>query len=244
MAPESLLVEKSDGIATLTLNRPDRLNAYTPQMGDELTAAFRALRDDDEVRVLILTGAGRAFCSGVDLEYLQGASEQERAKLGASDFIRVMPLELFEYPKPTIAAINGAAIGVGVTMVLPLDVRIAAEDAVLGLTFAKLGILPGLGSTHLLPRLVGPARARELVLSARVLRGEEACRIGLVQESLPAEQVLPAARALAETLAAHDPQVLAHAKRALAFGERADLAATLENEARASQALAEARKRV
>ena len=243
MAQESLLVEKSEGIATLTLNRPDRLNAYTPQMGDELTEAFRALRDDKEVRVVILTGAGRAFCSGADLEVLRGASDEERAQMGASDFIRVMPLELLEYPKPTIAAINGAAIGIGVTMVLPLDVRIAAHDAKIGLTFAKLGILPGLGSTHLLPRLVGPARARELLLSARVLRGQEACRIGLVQESLPAEQVLPAARALAEAMAAHDPLVLAHAKRALAFGERADLAAALQNEARESQSLAEAKKR-
>jgi enoyl-CoA hydratase/carnithine racemase len=243
MAKPCLLVEKSDGIATLTLHRPDRLNAYTPEMGDALCQAFRALRDDDEVRVVILTGAGRAFCSGVDLEVLQSASDEERAKMGAADFIRVLPAELVEYPKPTIAAINGAAIGVGLTMVLPLDVRIAAADAKLGLTFAKLGILPGLGSTHLLPRLVGPARARELVLSARVLRGEEACRIGLVQESLPAEDVLPAARTLASQMAAHDPQVLAHAKRALAFGERADLAAALENEARASASLAEAKKR-
>ncbi|HEX5068462.1 MAG TPA: enoyl-CoA hydratase/isomerase family protein, partial [Myxococcota bacterium] len=159
--------ETSDGVCTLTLDRPDKLNAFTATMGDELLAAFRAARDDAAVRAIVLCGNGRAFCAGVDLEALR--DEAERARIAKSDFISRFPLEIAESPKPTICAIHGSAIGVGVTMALPFDIRIAAEGAKLGLTFAKLGILPGLGSAHFLPRLVGRARARELVLSARVV---------------------------------------------------------------------------
>ena len=118
-------------------------------------------------------------------------------RLGEEDFLRVLPLELLEFPKPVIAAINGAAIGVGVTMTLPCDLRIAADSAKLGLTFARLGLLPGLGSTHLLPRLVGPSRALELVLTARVIPAAEAAQIGLVSRVVPDAALQEEARALA-----------------------------------------------
>jgi len=231
-----------DGVATLTLHRPEKLNAYTVEMGDEVVAAFARCRDDAAVRAVVLTGAGRAFCSGVDLEHLKahlagGNATAGRAKLGEEDFLRKLPLDLVAFPKPVIAAINGPAIGVGVTMTLPCDIRIAAESATLGLPFAKLGLLPGLGSTHLLPRLVGRAKALELVLGARPIPAAEAAAIGLVNRVVPDAQLLPAAVELARTMAQHRPEVLAAAKAALHFGADASLADALRNEQQASAAL-------
>lgn len=241
MGYQNVLLEVADGIATVTLNRPDKLNAYTTEMGDELVDAFRAIRDDDAARAVILTGAGRAFCAGVDLEHLKAHQAGGKAgagpRLGEEDFLRRFPLELLAFPKPVIAALNGAAIGVGVTMVLPCDVRLAAAGAKLGLTFAKLGILPGLGSTHLLPRLVGRARAMELVLTARVIPAAEAAAIGLVSRVVDDAALLGEARALAAELAQIRPEVLAAAKAALLYGEEHGMAEAMTNEQRASAEL-------
>lgn len=229
-------------VATITLHRPDKLNAYTTEMGDEVVDAFARARTDAAVRAVILTGSGRAFCAGVDLEHLKAhmagskASRQGPA-LGEEDFLRKLPLDLVAYPKPVIAAINGPAIGVGVTMTLPCDVRIAAENAKLGVTFAKLGLLPGLGSTHLLPKLVGLARALELVLTARVLLAPEAAAIGLVNRVVAPDDLLPEARAMAAMMAACRPEVLAAAKAALHFGVGATLAEAMRNEQEASAVL-------
>ena len=172
-----LLVERDGPVAILTLNRPERLNAYTTEMGDEMTEVLRAWRDQAAVRAVIVTGAGRGFCAGVDLEHLKahqaGGNASTGPRLGEEDFLRKLPLELAAYPKPLIAAVNGAAIGVGVTMILPFDVRIASEEAKLGLAFVKLGILPGLGSTHLLRVEAGeewwqelPERLRQFLVTA------------------------------------------------------------------------------
>jgi 2-(1,2-epoxy-1,2-dihydrophenyl)acetyl-CoA isomerase len=239
MAHTQIRVETSGGIAHVALDRPDKLNAFTATMGDELLDAFRRARGDPAVRAIVLSGAGRAFCAGVDLEALR--DEAERARIAKSEFIARFPLEVAECPKPTLCAMHGAAIGVGVTMALPFDLRIGAEGATLGLTFVKLGILPGLGSAHLLQRLVGRARARELVMSARVIDAAEAERIGLLQRVVPAESLQAAVRELALRLAGYDPEVLAHAKRMLDFGEGASLAATLENDARVNASLSAAR---
>jgi 2-(1,2-epoxy-1,2-dihydrophenyl)acetyl-CoA isomerase len=229
------------GIATITLDRPEKLNAYTPQMGEEVVAAFRAAREDDAVRAVILTGAGKGFCAGVDLDALKalhaGQSTGSGPKLGEEDFIRVLPLELLSYPKPVIAAINGAAIGVGVTMVLPCDIRVASEDAKLGVTFTKLGILPGLWSTHLLPRLVGMGRAQELVLTARVIRAPEALEMGLVNRVVSGDRLLDTAREIAELTLACDPDALDVAKRALHHGAVSTMAEAMEHERAASAAL-------
>jgi 2-(1,2-epoxy-1,2-dihydrophenyl)acetyl-CoA isomerase len=242
---EHILLEKTDGVATLTLNRPDVLNAYIPEMGDEVVDAFARLRDDSDVRAVVLTGAGRGFCSGVDLEYLKRVQAGEVVRkgppLGEEDFIRKLPLDLARFPKPTIAAINGAAIGVGVTLCLPFDVRIAAQGAKLGLPFAKLGILPGLGSTHLLPRIVGLAKALELVLTARVIEAREAAEIGLVNRVVPGEALLDEAREMARMAAACSPEALERAKRALHFGATATLEEAMHNEAEESDALRRAR---
>jgi 2-(1,2-epoxy-1,2-dihydrophenyl)acetyl-CoA isomerase len=240
----NILYAVEAGIATITLHRPEKLNAYTTEMGDEVVEAFAEAKQDTAVRAVILTGAGRAFCAGVDLEHLKahmaGGNASSRAKLGEEDFLRKLPLELVAYPKPVIAAINGPAIGVGVTMVLPCDVRLAAENAKLGVTFAKLGLLPGLGSTHLLPKLVGMAKALELVLTARVVTAFEAAEIGLVNRVVAPEQLLAEARAMAAMMAECKPEVLAAAKAALHFGAEASLADAMRNEQDASAALRKA----
>lgn len=245
-AYQNILFEIDSGIATLTLNRPEKLNAYTLEMGDEIVDAFARIRADAGVRVALLTGAGRGFCAGVDLDALRAHQGQPSAtggrRLGEEDFLRVLPRELAEFPKPVIVAINGAAIGVGVTMTLPCDIRIAADTAKLGLTFAKLGLLPGLGSTHLLPRLVGMAKALELVLTARVIPAAEAAEIGLVNRVVPAASLLDEARALARAMMECKPEVLAAAKAALRFGAAAGLAEAMQNERDASALLRDAKR--
>ena len=227
MGYQYILFEKSEGIATITMNRPEVLNAYIGEMGDELVQAFTEVRDDDEVRVVILTGAGRAFCAGLDLKRQREAREKqqrgESAPLYVGEFVTKMPLELTRFPKPVIAAMNGHSIGVGVTMALPCDMRIAAEDAQIGLPFTKLGMLPGLGSAHLLPKLVGLGKAMELVLTSRIIDGKEAERIGLVNKAVPRERVLDEARALARELIECNAHSLARAKLALHHGASATL---------------------
>jgi 2-(1,2-epoxy-1,2-dihydrophenyl)acetyl-CoA isomerase len=241
--PEFILTDVREGVATLTLNRPDKLNAYTTEMGDEVTAAMRAWRDDASVRAVILTGAGRGFCAGVDLEHLKahqaGANASKGPRLGEEDFLKKLPLELAEYPKPLIAAVNGAAIGVGVTMILPCDVRIAAEGAKLGLAFAKLGILAGLGSTHLLPRIVGRAKALELLMSARTILADEALACGLVNRVVPGEQLMSEARVLATLIAANPAPAVEAAKAAVNFGDEHSMQEAMRNEERLSAALRE-----
>jgi len=242
---DTILVEREGAVATLTLNRPEKRNAYTPQMGEEIVAAFRALREEEDVRVVILTGAGQGFCAGVDLEVLSamraGKTTGTGPRLGEEEFVNAFPLELLEYPKPVIAAIHGAAIGVGVTMSLPCDIRVAGEGARLGLTFTKLGILPGLGSTHLLPRIIGLAKAQELVLTARVVQAAEALEIGLVNRVVPDASLVESAREIADAIVECDPIALRLAKRALQHGAVSGMAEAMAHEKAASAALREER---
>ncbi|MCH2170206.1 enoyl-CoA hydratase-related protein [Myxococcota bacterium] len=227
---DHILFDVTDGIATITLNRPEVLNAYIPAMGEDVVSALDRVRDDDEVRAVILTGAGRGFCAGVDLEYMKNNPSGTGSKIGQEAFIRKMPLDLTRFPKPVIVAMNGAAIGVGITMALPCDIRIAAEGIKMGTTFTKLGILPGLGSTHLLPQIVGLPKALELVLTARVIRAEEALEIGLVNKVVPAESLMDEARAMAGMAAQCNPAALALAKRGLHEGLSLTVAEAMENE--------------
>ena len=242
---DNILYEVGEAVATVTLNRPDRLNAYVPQMGEDVVEAFSRAKQDPEVRVVILTGAGRGFCSGVDLEALKAMQAGQESgpgpRLGEESFLRTFPRELLVYPKPVIAALNGAAVGVGVTMALPCDVRIAAEHAKLGVPFTKLGILPGLGSSYLLSRIVGEARARELVLTARLIRAPEALEIGLVNRVVPGEELMETARAMAAEMAACDPDALAVAKQVLTAGPLGDMAQAMRNEREAQVTLRELR---
>ena len=241
MTYDNILFDASDGIGTITLNRPDKLNAYTTEMGDEVYDAFGRGREDDTIRAVILTGAGRGFCAGVDLDHLRahqsGGNASAGPRLGEEAFLRTFPLELLDYPKPTIAAVNGPAIGVGITFILPFDLRIAAAGVKMAVPFTKLGMLPGLGSTHLLPRLIGPVKAMELVLTARTILSEEAERIGLVNQVVPGDELLSTVGELARDLAKRNPRVIAAVKRALHYGEHASMSEALENEKREGAAV-------
>ena len=242
MSYETILYSVSEGVATITLNRPEKLNAYVPEMGEDLVAAFGQARDDDEVGAIVVTGAGRGFCAGVDLERLmESRAEAEAAgtKLGEEEFLRVFPLELRDFPKPTIAAINGAAIGVGITFILPFDLRIAAAGVKLAVPFTKLGMLPGLGSTHLLPQLIGGARAKDLVMTGRTILAEEGERIGLVSQVVPGEELLEHVGELARDLAKRNPRVLAAVKRALHAGEHSSMSEAMETEQREGASIRE-----
>jgi enoyl-CoA hydratase/carnithine racemase len=238
-----ILLDIADSIATVTLNRPDKLNAYTVDMGEEIVDVFDRLKDDDSARVVILTGAGRGFCAGVDLDHMKEqavATESSGPRLGEERLVREFPLTLLNYPKPVIAAINGYAIGVGITMVLPCDIRLAASSAKLGLTFTKMGILPGLGSTYLLPRLVGPAKAGELIMSAGVIEAAEAAEIGLVNRVVAPDELMSTAREMATAMAQSKPAVLSAAKDLLLCGESEAVAEAMKRE---QQASGELRKR-
>ena len=244
MAYETILYAAEEGVATITLNRPEKLNAYVPEMGDDIIEAFGEARADSSVGAVIVTGAGRGFCAGVDLERLKqdmAAGSGSATSIADTAFVRTFPEELHDFPKPTIAAINGAAIGVGVTFILPFDIRIAAAGVKMAVPFTKLGMLPGLGSSHLLPELLGPARAKELVLTGRTILSEEAERIGLVHQVVPAEELLSTVGDLARDLAKRDPRIMAAAKQVLHYGAGATMAEALENERHSGSRLREGR---
>jgi enoyl-CoA hydratase/carnithine racemase len=204
MTYEQITADTADGVLTITLNRPDRLNAWTPTMGEELIAAFDAADADDGVRAIIVTGAGRGFCAGADLQG-GGATFDWRERQSAGEIPRDgggrFTLRVFDCTKPVIAAINGAAVGVGATMTLPMDIRLAADDARIGFVFARRGIVPEACSSWFLPRAVGISRAMEWVATGRVFSAEEALTGGLVRSLHPKDELLATARALALEIA-------------------------------------------
>ena len=203
MSFEQITADLSDGVLTITLNRPERLNAWTAQMGQEMRAAFDRADADDDVRAVIVTGAGRGFCAGADLASGGDTFDyRKRESAGpARDNGGELTLRIFESSKPVIAAINGPAVGVGATMTLPMDVRLAAEDARMGFVFARRGIIPEACSSWFLPRVVGISRAMEWVASGRVFSAQEALEGGLVRSLHPRAELLDAARTLALEIA-------------------------------------------
>jgi enoyl-CoA hydratase/carnithine racemase len=203
MPYETLTTQLDQRTLTVTLNRPERLNALTEQMLRDLLQVFDEIDRNDEIRVAIVTGAGRAFCAGADLGSGGGTfdhSQQEEAR-EHRDGGGLGSLRIFECKKPVIAAINGAAVGVGVTLTLPMDVRIASETAKFGFVFARRGIVPEACSSWFLPRLVGISQAMEWVATGRVFGAQEALAGGLVSRVVPPDQLLPIARALAAEIA-------------------------------------------
>lgn len=211
MTYSDILYSVDGGIATVTLNRPEKLNAYTAVMGAELAAAFRAADADDAVRVVIVTGAGRGFCAGADISAGAGAfdtSNGNSVSFGRGANAQTMSERsdgfigaIMNCRKPSIAAFNGAAVGVGLTLALPMDIKIAAEGAKFGFVFARRGLVPEAGSAWFLPRLVGLSQALRWCLSGRVFDAQEALNGGLVSEVVPGDQLLARARAIATEIA-------------------------------------------
>jgi enoyl-CoA hydratase/carnithine racemase len=202
-----IIYDVDGAVATITLNRPDRLNAFTITMQREMNAAFDLADADDQVRAVIVTGAGRGFCAGADLGTGGESFDADAtgAKASAHDYPRdfggLLSLRIFESTKPVIAAINGPAVGIGITMTLPMDIRLASDNAKIGFVFAGRGIVPEAASSWFLPRVVGISQALEWSMSARVFRADEALAGGLVRSVHPPDELLPAAQGLANEIA-------------------------------------------
>lgn len=223
------------GVAVLTLDDPERRNAMTEAMGDALAGAVGALADDATVRVVVVTGAPPAFSAGGDLAMLEQLARRTREEgFDATDTMRAFYerfLALRRLPVPTIAAVNGHAVGAGLCVALACDLRVLAADARLGLNFARLGLHPGMGGSWLLPRVLGEQRAAEWLYTGRLVDGETAARQGLGLEALPADQVLERALALAEEIAQAAPVTVRQLKATLAADDEAALARALDREA-------------
>jgi enoyl-CoA hydratase/carnithine racemase len=216
MSFEEIRYDVADNILTITLNRPDRLNAFTPTMGRELIDAFDRADADDDVRAIIVTGEGRGFCAGADLggggatfDWRDRQEDDEVPRDGGG----VVTLRIFNSTKPVIAAINGPAVGVGITMTLPMDVRLVADGAKIGFVFARRGIVPEACSSWFLPRIVGISQAMEWVATGRVFNAHEALEGGLVRKVHAPLDLLPAARNLAAEIVESSPVSVALARK-------------------------------
>jgi enoyl-CoA hydratase len=234
-----VLLERDGPVATLVLNDPERRNAMSQAMGEVFAGRVAELQAEPGLRAVVLTGAGRAFCAGGDLGMIEGRSREGsqrpgQARRGIRDHMRSfykLFLAIRDLPCPSVAAVNGHAIGAGLCVALACDLRVASRDAKLGLNFTRLGLHPGMGATWTLPRLVGPEHAAELLYTGKLLTGEEACRIGLVGRAVAADEVLPQARELAAAIAAAGPVAVRGVKRALARSATASLEDQLSFEA-------------
>jgi 2-(1,2-epoxy-1,2-dihydrophenyl)acetyl-CoA isomerase len=229
-----LLEGKHDGIATLVLNRPDRLNALNNELAIALNEALGHIAMDASVSVVVITGAGRAFCAGGDLGAL-GKSRQSGSIAEVEPLLRAgmqMVLRMRTMPQPVIAAVNGAAAGAGLNIALAADIRIAAEEATFGQTFSKIGLFPDYGGTYFLPQLVGPAKAAELFYTGDIIDAKTALAIGLVNQVVPAARLEAEVKALAQKIA-HGPALAIRAvkRKLFASGEK-ELTEALENEVR------------
>lgn len=208
-----LLVEVKDGIAILTLNRSLAHNAITMNMRKLLGEALDGVNENEDARVVILTGAGRSFCAGVDLKERKGMPEKEVMRLREKGPVNQM--KIIYLSKPVIAAINGNALAGGMELALACDIRIASENAVFGLPEISLGIIPGGGGTQLLPKLIGDAHAREMILTGRRVDAQTAERLGLVSRVVPQGELMPTAMELASKMKDFSPIALKNAKKAL-----------------------------
>jgi enoyl-CoA hydratase len=234
---ETLIYEKTDKIGYVTLNRPKALNVYNIQMRDELYEILGAISDDDEVRTAVFKGAGeKAFCAGADLsEFLTAPSPVIARQVR---WERDVWGRFLNTPQPLIAALHGYVLGSGIEIALCCDIRIASEDVRFGLPEVGLGIIPAAGGTQTLPRLIGRAKALEVLLTGRWLEAEEALRIGLVNRVVPKDQLLESAEEVAKKIASHDPIAVRYAKWAVLRGLELPLAEGLDLEKRLAQELA------
>ena len=226
MSYETLIIENEGGIATITLNRPQVMNAWNPQMAGEASEIIGDMDRDDEVKVVVLTGAGKAFSSGADVGRLRETAEGKvpllettsgRVLTGQTSLLTAVE-NIRKLSKPVIAAIHGVAAGAGLSVALACDIRIAAEDSRFTMAFVKRGLIPDLGGTYLLPRLVGPGMAARLIFTGDVIDAKEAARIGMVDELVSPEEVLLKAKELARKIAQNPPLAVRMAKKALYKG--------------------------
>lgn len=233
MGYQTIILEKKDNISTLTLNRPDKLNALNPQMMTELVDAFHSIDKDDETQVLVITGAGRGFCSGADLSARaggQGSSldgeerkEEEIEDITLKGFPREAPLALVGMKKPVIAAINGVAVGGGCTLTLACDIRIASKEARFSIPLTRVGLTLELGSSYFLSRLVGIGKACELIFTGRMIDAGEAKEIGLVNQVVPADELIDTTYEMASSITKAAPLATRISKAGLYQGINADL---------------------
>ena len=229
---DTIDVKVDQAVATITLNRPDQLNAWDWQMHRELRTAYAALDASDDVRVIVLTGAGRAFCAGAALAPKGETFDGSRDAAALNDRYPGPTADAPDLMTPVIAAINGAAVGAGITMAVSCDIRIAAEDAKLGFVFNRRGVIPDADLLWSLPRLIGYARAMDLLLTGRIFSGREAAEVGLVSRAVPKEDVLAVATEMARDIAVNVAPVSAGITKQVArqFLEETDRRAALERE--------------
>lgn len=227
-----ILETKQDGIATLVMNRPDRLNALNTELVTSLNDALGRLAKDGTVRVVVLTGAGRAFCAGGDLALIghsrSAGIPRELELLLASGTQAVLTMRTMA--QPVIAAVNGAAAGAGMNIALAADIRIAAEDAMFGQNFAKVGLFPDFGGTYFLPQLVGSAKAAELFYTGDMIDAKTALRLGIVNHVVPAGQLEAEAKSLAQKIAQGPPLAIRAVKKTLFGSEKEELTSALGRE--------------
>jgi 2-(1,2-epoxy-1,2-dihydrophenyl)acetyl-CoA isomerase len=233
MEYQCLIYEVEENIATLTMNRPERLNALGDTLRTDLHEAITTASGDPNVRAIILTGAGRGFCSGGDVKAMNEAKQRQASspmmdKIAPSRDLTVLAMR--DAPKPIIAAINGPAAGAGMNIALGCDIRIASSTARFGETFVKRGLHVDWGGTYFLPRIVGMAKACELIFTGDIIDAEEALALGMVSQVVEPEALMDTARALARKIAAGPPIAIRLAKRALYHNQECDLRAALEYE--------------
>jgi enoyl-CoA hydratase/carnithine racemase len=227
-----ITVEVDGAIGMITLNRPQKLNAFTIEMVRELSDALAMVAGSDAVRVIVLSGAGRAFCAGADVHLLQDlvSSQDEARGRALVDGMRLVAHAIREAPQPVLGSVHGVAAGGGANLVLACDLRIAADTAQIGQVFMKVGLHPDWGGAYFLPRLVGAAKALELFIGAELVGAAEAERLGLVNRVVPAADLAGATRAWARQIAAAPPLAVRRAKRAVHLSERATLDEVLDYE--------------
>jgi len=231
MPYETLLFEKKEQIGILTFNRPEKLNAFNRQAFKDFIEALGEIDKDNEVRVLIITGAGRAFSAGLDLEEAQKGPDKDALQMvPLQGTVPWIPHIIRNMRKPVIASINGHAVGAGFTIALSCDIRIASEDVKLGAAFVRVGLMPELGSTYTLPRLIGIAKACELVFTGKMVGAEEAKEIGLVNQIVPRDRLMEETMKMATEIAQAAPIPLQLAKKALYQGLDSDLIAQIHFE--------------
>lgn len=233
MTYQHIIYSVSDHIATITLNQPDRLNALTPLMRREFLEAMQISDQDADVRVIVITGAGRGFCSGGDMKAMNEASKSDSSNALNEKLTPIrdkVVLAMRDATKPVIAAVNGAAAGAGMNIALACDIRIASSTARFGQTFTKRGLHPDWGGTYFLPRIVGMAKACELIWSGKMIDAEEALTLGIVSETTAPEDLIETTLAMAKSFAEGPPIAIQLAKRAMYKAQDSDLREALEFE--------------